>query len=441
MITGMFNYYLSLALGSLRRNAMLTGLMIIAIGVGIGASMTTLAVFRAMSGDPIPRKSSQLFVVQIDNWGPNKPGEQTEDQLKDNLSYIDAMALMHAHAAKRQTAIYSTYLKGRAPDTAAAPFQIIVPAVYADFFPMFDAPFQFGGPWTQSDDAAGAPVAVIPRKLNDKLFNGANSVGKTLLLNGASYRVIGVLDRWPLVPRFYNLHIGAYADVDELFIPFTRAISIHAPTMSGIGCQTTLILAIEELIHSECVWIQFWAELPTRAHANNYRAFLDNYAADQQNAGRFHWPPHTQMRNVRQWLKYQHILPGELSILVLASFGFLFVCLMNAMGLMLAKIMARTRDIGVRRALGASRRAIAAQCLVESAVIGILGAVLGLVLTLLGALMMRAIFAEDYARLTYITVPTVALEVLLAIAATMAAALYPTWRAANVEPALQLKAE
>jgi putative ABC transport system permease protein len=189
------------------------------------------------------------------------------------------------------------------------------------------------------------------------------------------------------------------------------------------------------------VWIQFWAELPARADADKYRAFLYNYAADQQRAGRFRWPPHTQMRNVRQWLTYQHIVPSELSVLVLASFGFLFVCLMNAMGLMLAKTMARTQDIGVRRALGATRRAIAAQCLVESAVIGIFGALLGIILTMLGVLVMRAVFAEGYARLTYITVPTVALEVFLAIAATIAAAMYPTWRAVNVEPALQLKAE
>jgi putative ABC transport system permease protein len=437
----MFNYYLTLALGSLRRNVLLTGLMIVAIGVGIGASMTTLAVFRAMSGDPIPRKSSQLFVVQIDNWGPNKPGEQTEDQLKDNISYLDAMALMHAHVAKRQTAIYSTFLKGFAPDTPSAPFEIIVPAVYADFFPMLDAPFEFGGPWTQDDDAAGTPVAVISRESNDKLFSGANSVGKTLLLNGSSYRIVGVLDRWPLVPRFYNLHIGAYANVDELFIPFSRAINIHSPNMSGTACPATLPQAWDALIRSECVWIQFWAELPTRSDADKYRAFINNYAADQQHLGRFRWPPHTQMRDVRQWLKYQHVVPSELSILVLASFGFLFVCLMNAMGLMLAKIMARTQDIGVRRALGASRHAIAAQCLVEAAMTGIFGAALGLVLTMLGVLVMRGVFAEGYARLTYITVPTVALEVLLAIAATMAAALYPTWRAANVEPALQLKAE
>ncbi len=50
--TGMFTYYFHLTLGSLRKNIALTTLMVVAIGVGIGASMTTLAVFRAMSGDP-----------------------------------------------------------------------------------------------------------------------------------------------------------------------------------------------------------------------------------------------------------------------------------------------------------------------------------------------------------------------------------------------------
>jgi putative ABC transport system permease protein len=68
-----FGYYLDLALRSLKRNPVLTGLMIAAIGVGIGASMTALSVSRAMSGDPIPDKSQQLFVVQIDSWGPISP--------------------------------------------------------------------------------------------------------------------------------------------------------------------------------------------------------------------------------------------------------------------------------------------------------------------------------------------------------------------------------
>jgi putative ABC transport system permease protein len=147
------------------------------------------------------------------------------------------------------------------------------------------------------------------------------------------------------------------------------------------------------------------------------------------------------MRDVMQWLKYRHIVPNELGLLVLASFGFLFVCLMNAVGLMLARIIGRTQDISVRRALGASQTAIIGQCLVETTVIGVLGAILGFLLTLLGLLVMRAALADDFSALTYLNAKAIGIEVSLAIAATIGAGLYPTWRAAHVEPALQLKAE
>ena len=56
--------------------------------------------------------------------------------------------------------------------------------------------------------------------------------------------------------------------------------------------------------------MQFWAELPTAADVAAYRAFLNNYASDQQRSGRFHWPAHTQIRDVREWLVYQHAVVG-----------------------------------------------------------------------------------------------------------------------------------
>jgi putative ABC transport system permease protein len=435
----MFGYYLKLALQNLGRNVWVTALMVLAISAGIGASMTTLALYRAMSGDPIPNKSHRLFVVQVDNWGPNKPGEQTEDQLQEYLSYIDARALMNARAAKRQTLIYTTYLKARA-NLKAKPVGTAVPAVYSDFFPMLDAPFKYGGPWSSSDDEAGAPVIVLSRKLNDKLFAGANSVGKTLDISGEAYRVVGVLDDWPLVPRFYDLHVAPFGSVDEMFIPFNRAIRSQAATVSGTGCKETRAAGWEALLQSDCTWIQLWAELSV-ADVAAYRAFVNNYAADQQRAGRFHWSPHTQVRDVMQWLRYRHAVPGQLGILLLASFGFLFVCLMNAMGLMLAKIIGRTQDISVRRALGASRRAIAMQSLVETSVVGVVGAAIGLLITMLGTVAIRTILADQYAALAYLDAKVVVIEIICAVAAAVAAGLYPTWRAAWVEPALQLKVE
>ena len=437
----MFGYYLDLALRSLKRNPVLTGLMITAIGFGIGTSMTSLSVSRAMSGDPIPEKSQQLFMVQLDSWGPDKRHERNEDGLDENLSYIDAMALTNLHAAKRQTRIYSGVSYARPADPKLKPVGVIVPAIDSDFFTMFDAPFKYGAPWSRSDDEEGSPVVVISRKLNDQFFGGANSIGKTFMVEGSSYRVVGVLDTWPLVPRFYNLHILPYGQVDEIFIPFTHAIKVQISSVSGMSCQETTTASFEARLRSECLWIQLWVELPAAAEVVKYRTVLNNYSADQQRTGRFHWPPHTQIRDVMQWLKYRHIVPNELGLLVLASFGFLFVCLMNAMGLMLARIIGRTQDISVRRALGASRSAIIGQCLVEAAVIGVLGAILGLLLTLLGLQAMRFALSDDFAALSYLNAQAVGVEVMLAIAATIVAGLYPTWRAAHVEPALQLKVE
>lgn len=435
----MFSYHLKLALQNLRRNVWVTALMVLAISAGIGASMTTLALYRAMSGDPIPNKSHQLFVVQVDNWGPDKPGEQTEDQLQEYLSYIDATALMNARAAKHQTLIYTTYLKARA-SPRAKPVGAAVPAVYSDFFSMLDAPFKYGGSWSPSDDEAGAPVIVISRKLNDKLFAGANSVGKTLDIAGEAYRVVGVLDGWALAPRFYDLHVAPFGSVDEMFVPFNRAIRSQAATVSGTGCKETRAAGWDALLLSDCTWIQLWAELPASDVAA-YRSFVNNYAADQQRTGRFQWPPHTQVRDVMQWLKYRHVVPGQLGILLLASFGFLFVCLMNAMGLMLAKTIGRTQDISVRRALGASRRAIAMQSLVETSVVGVVGAAIGLLITILGVSAIRTILADQYVALAYLDAKVVVIEIVCAVAAAVAAGLYPTWRAAWVEPALQLKVE
>jgi putative ABC transport system permease protein len=435
----MFVYYLNLAFQNLKRNVWITVLMILAIGAGIGASMTMLALYRAMSGDPIPAKSHHLFVVQVDNWGPDKPGEKTEDGLQEYLSYIDAKALMNAHAANHQTLIYTTYVKARASQKTK-PLGAAVPAVYSDFFAMLDAPFKYGGPWSSSDDEAGAPVIVLTRKLNDKLFAGANSVGKTLDIAGVAYRVVGVLNDWPLVPRFFDLHAAPFGNVDEMFIPFNRAIQAQMPAISGTGCKGSMATGWEALLQSDCIWIQLWAELPASDVAG-YRTTINNYAADQQRIGRFNWPAHTQIRDVMQWLKYRHAVPGELGILLLASFGFLFVCLMNAMGLMLAKTIGRTQDISVRRALGASRGAIAMQALIETGLVGVVGAAVGLLITILGVFAMRTILSDRYAALAYLDAKVVAIEVLCAIAATIAAGLYPTWRAAWVEPALQLKAE
>jgi putative ABC transport system permease protein len=435
----MFTYYFRLGVRSLRRNMMLTGLMIAAIAVGIGACMTTLTVFRAMSGDPIPQKSSRLFAVQIDNWGPDKHAAVGADRLEFQLSYIDAMSLMRGRAAKRQSAMYATRLPLRPADAKQKPTKVFVRAAFTDFFPMFDVPFKFGGPWSALDDESRAAVVVITQDTNDRLFGGANSVGKTIRLDNEPYTVAGVLDDWRPLPRFYDISLRPFGDGDAIFLPFNRAIDKQMRNIGSTQCNSDADPGWEGRLKSDCVWLQFWAELPGEIDVQKYRAFLDNYAAEQQKIGRFHWPPHTQLRDVMQWLHYMRIVPSEVRILILVSFGFLLVCLMNAMGLMLAKIMGRAGDIGVRRALGASRAAIFGQCLIETGVVGLAGGLFGLALTAAGLSVARSLLTKEFVALAHLDWVDTGIAVLLAVSATVLAGLYPMWRAAHVQPAWQLK--
>jgi putative ABC transport system permease protein len=439
-----FSYYFGLAVRSLRRNIVLTVLMIAAVGVGIGASMTTLTVFRAMDNDPIPHKSRQLFAVQIDNWGPGNKSivAGDEEHFQEQISYIDAVGLMNARAAHRQTAMYVTGAALTPANAQLLPFQVNIRATYTDFFPMFEAPFLVGGPWSADDDKNHADVAVITQKLNDKVFGGGNSVGKTINLDNHDFRIVGVMGLWTPTPQYYDLNNNVYGEGAEIYIPLTRAIDGQMSSWGNNNCSGEAgEPGWEGRLRSECVWLQFWAELPTAADVDAYRMFLNNYASEQQRSGRFHWPAHTKIRDVREWLAYQHAVSDNVRILVLVSFSFLLVCLLNAMGLMLAKIMGRASDIGVRRALGASRRAIFSQCLIEAGVVGLAGGLLGIVLTAFGLMGLRALVSQEVARLTHFSPSDITIAIVLAVLATTLAGLYPTWRAAQVQPAWQLKAQ
>jgi putative ABC transport system permease protein len=437
-----FGYYFNLAMRSLRRNLVFTALMIIAIGVGIGASMTMLTIFRAASGDPIPQKSAQLFAPQIDNFGPqwnaavHYPGLMPPD-----LTYFDATGLTRAHAAVRQAAMYPTSLSITPPDPTRFPIQVDARATDSDFFPMFDVPFKYGGPWAQAEDANHALVVVLTRALNEQLFAGENSVDKTLKIADKTYRIIGVLDEWHPSPRFFDVggHGQTFSGDDQLYLPFTRAIDEQMPTDSNLNCDRALGKGWDGLLNSNCIWLRYWVELPTARDAVSYATFLHNYAAEQRQTGRFHWPPHVALRNVRQWLSYNQVVPPAVPTLTSVSFALLLVCVLNAVGLMLANFMARSGVISVRRALGATRPAIFAQFMIEAGVIGVAGGIVGIGLTVLGLMACRAVLQRDLSALTQLHDGDVLIALAVALAATLLAGLYPTWRALQVQPALQLK--
>jgi putative ABC transport system permease protein len=433
----MFGYYVQLGLRSLRRNPVLTLLMVLVIAVGVAASMTSYAVFRVTSGDPIPEKSSRLFIAQIDNYGP----ENSDGDPLPWLTWRDATALVNAHKAKRQTPLYpiGVSIVPDDPNTMASPARGY--AVQADMFSMFDVPFLFGAPWSAADDAGSARVVVIGKSLNDRMFGGANSVGREIDLEGTRFRIVGVTDRWDARPRFFDLDSKkGFGDLGEIYMPFSRAIADGREPAGGNVCNRPSKPGWDNFVHSECIFVSFWAELPDAASAAAYRQFLHDYSAEQTRSGRFSWAPNVRLRNVMDWLDFRKVVPAEARMSVLVSAAFLVICLVNVIGLLLAKFMRRAPEIGIRRALGASRGAIYAQFLLEAASVGLAGGVLGVILTALGTLCIGAVFDPAIANLVHMSLPLLGLTVLVALASTLVAAFYPTWRASRVQPAWQLKA-
>jgi len=433
----MFGYYFQLGLRSLRRNPILTALMVMAIGFGVAASMTTYSVFRATSRNPIPQKSAQLFHPAIDNWGP----EDTEKgEPPDSMTYKDVIALMRAHKAPRQTALYPIAAALIPDDPSSLPQRQGAYAVYTDFFPMFDVPFIFGKAWSAEEDEGHAAVVVITKKLNDKVFGGANSVGKQINLDGRLYVVSGVIEDWDASPRFFDLvNTGGFDKGAQLYMPFTRAVELQKQSNGNNNCNSDPGDGWDNYLRSECIWLSMWVELPDAAAAASYKQFLTNYADQQRQAGRFRWPNNVRLRDVMDFLDSEHVVPAETQISLFVSLGFLVICLVNTVGLLLAKFMRRAPEIGVRRALGASRKEIYFQFMLEAAAVGVAGGVLGLLLTGLGVMGVGLVFEPAIARLATLDISLVLITLLVAVAATLLAAFYPTWRAAQVQPAWQLK--
>ena len=189
---------------------------------------------------------------------------------------------------------------------------------------------------------------------------------------------------------------------------------------------------------SPCWWIQYWVELGSAARAAEYRERLVRYSEEQRRAGRFGRPPNVRLRNVIEWLEHRDIVPRDVRLQTWIALGFLIVCLVNTVGLLLTKFLRRSAEIGVRRALGAPARSIFIQLLVEAGAIGLCGGLLGLGLTWLGLWVVRQQPAP-YAELVRLDLAMLAATFALAVAASLLAGLLPAWRGCQVTPAIQLK--
>ncbi|MGB5486980.1 MAG: ABC transporter permease [Lysobacterales bacterium] len=434
----MFSYYLKLGWLSIRRNPLLSTLMIAAIAVGIGASMTIITVNYVMSSNPIPQKSDVLFYVQLDSGDPNTMDE--DDELIDQLTYLDAMALMKAGKAYRQVASNRSRLVLEPQGEGERPFSVDTRNTWADFFPMFDLRFLYGSGWDDAADQNLERVVVLSKEINERVFGGEDSVGRSVRLNGMDFRVVGVIDEFLPMPKFYDVTTGAFDEPEEIFIPFNVAVEYELPRNGNTNCwKTPDGDGFDAFLNSECVWIQFWAELRNATEKQDYMDFLDAYVEQQKELGRFPRPLNNRLSDVMEWMEDQEVVEDDARVMLGLSLLFLLVCLLNTIGLLLAKFMGKSTDISLRRALGASKSSLFIQHMIESGLIGLGGGVFGLALAWLGLRGIEMLFGEFVENLVGMDWVMVFTAICLAIVSALLAGLYPTWRACSIAPASQLK--
>ena len=438
----MFAYHLKLALKSMRKNPIMTGLMVAAIAVGIGVSMTTLTVHYLMSSNPIPGKSDVLFAVTMDSWNPLRPFDDDHpERAPHQVTFRDAERLLSIGHGVRQTAMYESSMVVEPAGGEALPFEATARVATGDFFPMFDVPFLFGGGWDSATDDAADAVVVLGRALNERLFGGEDSVGRDLTMNGTMFRVVGVADTWEPTPRFYDPINNPFQEVLEMFIPFSLTRRLELDSIgSDWGWKAETITSYGQWLDSESVWIQYFTELRSPADRDDYVAHLDAYVETQKALGRFERPMNNNVYDVMEWLAYHEVVERDARVLLGLSFLFLLVCILSTIALLLTKFIGKKGEVSLRRALGASRRTIFGQQLVEVGLTGMTGGIAGLALAWLGLQGIDYLYdaPPGLVRIDWVMMAT---AIGLSVLSGVAAGLYPAWRVCRIPPAAQLKTQ
>lgn len=437
----MFGYYLDLALRRCRQNLSMVLLLVLTMAIGIASCMTAMTIFGALSGDPLPGISPHLYVATMD--AREALDKDNPDYAKPDswLSLRDAKALVDAHRARSQVALAQslTMLGGADGKRSEKAWGFMA---YGEPLGMLGVPLRHGRPWTAQELAERAPVVVIDSDLAQKLFGESNAVGRSVLVGGKPFRVVGVSAPWK--PRTVFLDVqrnqgDPQGNNEEFFVPAEAALDAGVgPFTSGACGKSAPVIGFQSAEVGKCRWMEVWLALDTPAAVVQGNGFLASYANAQRDAGRFVYPPQAKLYGARAWMVLHHVMPDDVRLNLMLAGAFLLLCMVNVAGLLAARFLRRQADVAIRRALGASKRTVFVQHLVETGLLGLLGGVLALPLTWFGLWIVRqqpVVYAEA-ARFS----PGVFAGLLLfSLVVGMVVGILPAWRICRLPPAMQIK--
>lgn len=287
--------------------------------------------------------------------------------------------------------------------------QVIAQAVTPQFFTIKDLVVDKGRAFTEQDETLGAPVVVIGTAIAEHYFPGLDPIGRELRIHKFPFTVIGVLEKQGSV---FGLNLDR-----QVIAPFNSrmsAITLARRNLYGVVVQAPNPAALENM--KEIV-----REVMRRRHGLRPGA-ADDFVFESSESAL------TQWRTIQRFL----VLAG----MVLPAIG-LVVGAIVIMNIMLVAVAERTREIGIRKSIGAKRRDILAQFLVESATLSVVGAALGVAL---GIGLSQGIAAVSPLPAT-VAPWSVVLAVLIGAGVGIVAGAYPASRAARLDPIYAMRQE
>ncbi|HEY3761288.1 MAG TPA: ABC transporter permease [Verrucomicrobiae bacterium] len=257
---------------------------------------------------------------------------------------------------------------------------------------------------TAAECDGGRPVCVIGSVLATNLFQREPAVGQKIFVSGCPFEVVGVLEK-----------IGGFAsDTDEaaiIPIPQFTTIIDQSPDFE-IQVKVKSLAQLPDDKEELRGILRRARHLPPDAP--------DNFSIDQQD----------------EFLKVFHQVAGTLAVIGLFITGLsLFVGGIGIMNIMFVSVAERTREIGVRKAIGAKRRTILIQFLIEAACICLIGGIIALLIAWPATLLVRKAMPATMSPLV------VCVSLFFSAATGLAAGVFPAWRAARMNPVDALRNE
>lgn len=451
----MFLYQCQLAWRSIRKTPVLCGLMVLALSMGVAAAMITYTTKYALEKNQLAYKNDSLFIVQTDSWHEKEAFQWGvgKNDMPDIFSYRDITALLKSNIPLRKTAMTLTGGTLSIPDGEIKPVLMRGRISTRDFFTMFDKKFIYGSAWDVSADLEPRDIIILSEETNKKLFGGKNSLGKSILFEGYAYQVVGVIES----QKGNNLQdvdagTGLMSPADQFHLPFGLLAVRDMPRWRPVLCpddKREYGAGYQGVLAGTCLWITHWVEFSNMQQKQEYEAFIKQYITEQKTLGFYPRPLRFTLSNIDEKMKLNGSQSSFEAIVFYFGFGFLVVCTLNAIGMLMAKFMKNLPESGVRRALGANRFSIFSQHLLESALIGVLGGILGVVFTYVGLEILQYIFASrpsangiteiNFEALFVPDAVIFSLTVLAAIVASLCAGIYPSWRICSAPAAQYLK--